>query len=169
MPLSPQFKALGRVSGFFAAIWAAAGALVGAILGPSVLATSALEGLASFALMYGTAGGIAGAATALLVARAESGKDVTTLGPGRIAAWGMLGGSAPAGLFGALGLLAGAPVTAVAPLLGLGLVGGAVGGLVTGSAVAVAKSARLSGGERVDPTGPLGGRGADSIAGADGA
>jgi hypothetical protein len=139
MSLSRQFKALARASAFFAGVWASIGAIVGAIWGPSLIGSSVISGLTNFAFMYGTTGAIAGAVTALLLARAESGRNLKEVRSSRVAGWGLLGGIAPAGLFSAMALLAGAPLGAVAPLWGLGLAGGIVGGLVTTSATVAAK------------------------------
>ena len=50
-----------------------------------------------------------------------------------MAAWSILGGVAPAALFGALGLLAGATTRAVWPLAGVAAIGACIGGLITQS------------------------------------
>ena len=145
MALSKQFRALGRITGFFAGVWAIVGAVLGAIAGPSVTGESAVAAAMGFALMYGTVGAMAGATTALLTARAETGRSLGQIPTWRLAAWGVVGGLAPAVLFAALGfVVGGAPVSELVPLLGLGVVSGGVGGLISGSAAAAAKRARLS-------------------------
>ena len=97
-----------------------------------------------FALMYGTVGAIAGATTAFLIARAETGRRLGQIPTWRLAAWGIVGGLAPAVLFAALGfVVGGASVSELLPLLGLGVVSGGAGGLISGSAAAAAKRPRL--------------------------
>ena len=145
MAFSKQFRALGRITAFFAGVWAAVGAVLGAVAGPSVTGESALAAAMGFALMYGTVGAIAGATTAVLTARAETGRQLGHIPTWRLATWGVVGGLAPAVLFAALGfVVGGAPVSELLPLLGLGVVSGGVGGLIAGSASAAAKRARLS-------------------------
>jgi hypothetical protein len=143
--VSKQFRALGRITAFFAVAWAAVGAVLGALAGPSVTGDSAVAAAMSFALMYGTVGAIAGATTALLTARVETGRQLSEIPTWRLATWGVVGGLAPAVLFAALGfVVGGAPLRELVPLLGLGVVSGGVGGLISGSASAAAKRARLS-------------------------
>ena len=145
MAFSTKFRALARITGFFAAVWAAVGALLGAVAGPSITGESVLAAAMGFALMYGTVGAIAGATTAFLIARAETGRQLGEIPTWRLATWGAVGGVAPAALFAALGfVVGGAPVSELLPLLGLGVVSGGVGGLISGSAAAAAKRARLS-------------------------
>lgn len=143
MPVSRQYKALRKIVGFFGAVWGALGVVVG---GASV--GWAPRTLASFGITYAIAGGITGIVTALILARAESGKSVEDIPVWRVTLWGMLGGLAPAVLFGGLGLVFGAPSGAMAPLLSLGVVGGGLGGVITGSASALAKRGAISGGEQ---------------------
>jgi hypothetical protein len=83
--------------------------------------------------MYGCVGAIAGLTTALLIARAEHGRDAGSIPTRRMTAWGTLGGVAPAALFGVLGLVAGAPPSAIWPLAGVAVIGGCIGGLITRS------------------------------------
>lgn len=145
MAFSKQFRALARITGFFAGVWAAVGAVLGALAGPSITGESILSGAVGFALMYGTVGAIAGATTALLTARAETGRPLSHIPTWRLAVWGVVGGLAPAVLFGALAFfIGGAPVSELLPLLGVGLVSGGVGGVISGSASAAAKRARLT-------------------------
>ena len=144
MPFSRQFKALLRIAGFFAGTWAVVGAAIGALVGWAATGDSALVAALRVALMYAIAGGIAGTTTAWLAARAETGRQLRDIPTWRLAAWGVLGGVAPAAIFGFLGLIAGAPVSGVLPLLGLGILGGGVSGLIAGSASAAAKRLRPS-------------------------
>lgn len=145
MAFSKKFQALGRITGFFAVAWAAVGAVLGAVAGPSITGESAFAAAMSFALMYGTVGAIAGATTAFLIARAEIGRQLGQIPTWRLATWGVVGGMAPAALFAALGfVVGGAPVSELLPLLGVGVVSGGVGGLISGSAAVAAKRARLS-------------------------
>ena len=145
MAFSKQFLALARITAFFAGVWATVGAVLGALAGPSITGESALSSALGSALMYGTMGAIAGASTALLTARAETGRQVSHIPTWRLTIWGVVGGMAPAVLFGTLGFfIGGLPVRELLPLLGLGLVSGGVGGLISGSAVAAAKKARLT-------------------------
>ncbi len=149
MAFSRQFRALLRIAGFFAGTWAAVGAAIGALVGSAATGETVLAAAIRFALMYATAGGIAGTTTAWLAARAETGRQLLDIPTWRLAAWGVLGGVAPAAIFGFLGLIAGAPVSGVLPLLGLGVIGGGVSGLIAGSASAAAKRVRPS---EPDPT-----------------
>lgn len=144
MAFSRQFKALLRIAGFFAGTWAAVGAAIGAVVGSGATGETVLASAIRFALMYATASGIAGTTTAWLAARAETGRKLHDIPVWRLAAWGVVGGVAPAAIFGFLGLIAGAPMSSVAALLGLGVIGGGVGGLVAGSASAAAKRVRPS-------------------------
>ena len=146
MLVSRQFRALARIAALFSGSWAAVGAVIGALGAPSLTGETALVGATSFALMYGTAGGIAGVATALLVARAEVGRQVSDIPTWRLAAWGVIGGVVPVALFGVLGLVAGASLSAVLPLLGVGVIGGGISGTIAGSASAAAKRAQLTAG-----------------------
>lgn len=145
MALSKQFRALGRITAFFALVWAAVGAVLGALAGPSVTGESVAAAAMGFAFMYGTVGAIAGATTGWITARAESGRQLGQIPTWRLATWGVVGGLAPAMLFAALGfVVGGAPLSELLPLLGLGVVSGGVGGLVSGSASVAAKRARLA-------------------------
>jgi hypothetical protein len=143
--LSKQFRALGRITALFAFVWATVGAVLGAVAGASVTGESAAAAMMGFAFMYGTVGAIAGATTSLLTARAETGREVGQVPTWRLATWGVVGGLAPAVLFAALGfVVGGAPLSELVPLLGMGVVSGAFGGLISGAASAAAKRARLS-------------------------
>ncbi len=139
---SRRFKALFKIAGLFSSLWAALGVLVG-LLGAGTTPSTIL----TYGIMYGAVGGISGIVTALLVARAESGRSIQEVRTWRVAGWGIAGGIAPAALFSALGLAFGAPASALLPLLGLGVVGGGLGGIVSGSASVAAKRAALADGD----------------------
>jgi hypothetical protein len=142
MAFSRQFQALLKIAGFFAGTWGLVGAVVGLFIGSSATGDPVAAAAARFALMYATAGGIAGTTAAWLVARAETGRRLRDIPTWRLALWGVLGGVAPAAIFATLGLVAGAPMGSVVALLGLGVVGGGVSGLVAGSASAIARRVR---------------------------
>lgn len=144
---SRDFLALLRSTVLFATAWAAIGSVVGFVRGASVTGQPADSAVLSFATMYALAGAIAGISTALLVSRAERGASVRQLSPWRVGGWGVLGGLTPALLFGGLGALAGASLTAILPLVGVGLVGGVATGLVAASATAAAKHSALRAGD----------------------
>ena len=133
MMLSQQFKALARISGLFGTAWAAVGGSIGFAVGPSQIGDGRVAAALSFAFMYGCVGAIAGLITALVISQAEQGREAGSVPRRRMMAWGILGGVAPAALFGALGLLAGAPMSAVWPLAGVAVIGGCIGGLITHS------------------------------------
>ena len=139
MVFSPQFRALAKLTTLFAGAWAVVGGVLGAVRGAALTGQSVASATLNFAVMYAVVGAIAGIVTSLVVARAERGRSVRDLSAGRFAVWGVLGGLAPPALLGALGLLAGAPLIAVLPLAGLGVVGGAIGGVASASAVTAVK------------------------------
>jgi hypothetical protein len=137
VPFSKQFRALGRITALFAGVWAAGGALLGVIAGPSMTGDPAFIAAAGFAVMYGMVGAIAGATTALLIARAEAGHQVGDIPKRRLTMWGVAGGIAPAALFAALGfVVGGASASQLLPLVGLGVLSGGLGGFVSGAAAA---------------------------------
>src|SRR5262245_14245099 len=129
MTLSRQFKAVARISGLFAATWAAVGELIGIAKGPSLMGDGRVAGGLSFAFMYGCGGASAGAITSLVIARAEQGREAGSVPQWRMIVWGVVGGVAPAALLGTVGLVFGAPMSAVRPLLGVAVLGGCLGGL----------------------------------------
>jgi hypothetical protein len=133
MMMSRQFNALARISGLFGVAWAAVGGSIGLARGPSLIGDERAVAALSFAFMYGCVGAIAGLITALVISRAEHGRDAGSVPRWRMTGWGIVGGVAPAGLFGALGLLAGAPLSAIWPLAGTAVIGGCIGGLITRS------------------------------------
>ena len=139
MQLSRQFRALGKIATAFATVWGISGALLGFSVGPSAIGGSATSAAATFGIAYAVGGGIAGISTALLLSLLEAGRDVAQIKPRRLVTWGVIGGVIPAALMATLGLIAGAPIARVWPLLNIGVVGGAVGGLVLGSASAITR------------------------------
>jgi hypothetical protein len=148
MAFTRQFRALLKITGVFAAVWAAVGGLLGAIRGPDIIGGTALGSAVTLAIPYALFGGMAGAMTVLLAARSESGKDISEVPAWRVAIWGVIGGIAPPLLLSGMGLaFFGAPVSAVLPLLALGVIGGGVGGVISLAASAAAKAERLSPGE----------------------
>ena len=156
MAFTRQFRALCRISGFFAGAWATVGGIIGAIWGPKVLGGSALGAAMTLAFPYGLIGGMAGALTVLVIARSESGKDIGQVPTWRVAVWGVVGGVAPAVLITGAGLFFGAPAGALLPLVsGLGIMGAVVGGVVSAVASAAAKTERLSTGEQSPQLPPL--------------
>ena len=147
MAFSRKFKALGKITGFFAAAFGAIGVLAGALNVLAGQGGAVLSSMYTFGVMYGAVGGITGAVTALLVARTESGRRIDELPTWRIAAWGLVGGIAPAALFAPRALIFGASASQLLPLIGVGLFGGVLGGVVSASASATAKRTALSEGE----------------------
>jgi len=140
---SRQFRALAKVSAFFAAAWAAAGSLIGALGGVSV-AGGAAAAAYTLGVVFACVGGITGAVTALLVGRAESGRDLSELRAWRVASWSVLGGILPATWFSSMGVLFfGASAAEVVGLLTTGLVSGGVGAIISTSAFATAKRSSL--------------------------
>lgn len=145
MALSRQFRALGRISGFFAAVFGAVGVVTGALTVGLVPSTVLL-----YATAFGALGGISGAVTALLVARSETGRSIEDMPTWRMTFWGLLGGAAPAAFFALLGLIFEGSPEVLQPLLGLGVLGGGLGGVISGSAAAAAKKGTLEPGEPED-------------------
>ena len=144
MAFSRQFRALAKVSAFFTGVWGAIGIAVGAFRGQAIGDGTLLSSILTYGLGYGAVGGISGVVTGLLLARAESGRRIEEVATWRIAGWGVIGGLAPAALFGLLALVFGATASQLLPLLGLGIVGGGVGGVISASASATAKRAALA-------------------------
>jgi hypothetical protein len=138
MALSRQFKALGKITAFFAATWGAVGVATAAFT--TGLTSSSLL---AFGVAFASAGAISGMATALILARAESGRRVDDIPRWRAALWGVLGGGAPAAVFGTLALLVAGQPSAIVSVLGLGLLGGTIGGTISIAAHAAARRAKL--------------------------
>ena len=143
MDFSRQFKALGRIGGLFAAAWAAIGTLVSFFTGGPFLAS-----LLTYGVMFGLVGGISGIATALLIARVESGHSIEQIRTWRVALAGFIGGMAPITVIALLGLLDGVSAGAVQILVGLGVTSGGVGATIAAAAAAAAK--RITGSEPDD-------------------
>ena len=142
MHLTRQFKALARITIMFAGAWAGiAGVLAG--LRYVTDQDGSLLRVATDMTMYGAVGAISGLVTALILARAEAGRQVEQLPTSRIATWGMIGGATPASLFGLLGLVFGAPADSYLPLMGLGIVSGGLGAVVAAAGSAAAKRGSL--------------------------
>ena len=146
MQFTRQFKALARVTALFSGVWAAIGGIVAALTYLTDPDGSLLAQVATHLVMYGAVGAISGMATALILARSEAGRQVEELPTPRIATWGMIGGAAPAALFGLLGMVFGAPAGSYLPLLGVGIVSGAIGATVAASASVAAKRGSLNAG-----------------------
>ena len=138
MALSRSFKALGRIGGFFAAVWAVIGTSVSVLAGGPILSS-----MLTYGVLFGAMGGISGITTALLVVRGESGRPTGYVPPWRAVAWGFLGGFAPGAVFAGLALMGAGPSALPAPVV-LGLVGGGIGGVLSGAAAALAKRAALT-------------------------
>ncbi len=129
MAFSRQFKALGRIAGFFAVAWGAMGTLLSVLDGRPFVPS-----LLTFGVMFGAVGGISGITTGLLIAKAESGRRISEVPTWRVTLWGFLGAFAPAAL-----VTLGPPVLGTAvPLLVLGLISGGIGGALLGSTAAAA-------------------------------
>lgn len=148
MAFSRQFRALWKITGVFAAVWAAVGGIIGAIRGPDIIGGPIIGAAITLAVPYGLFGGMAGAMTVLLAARSGSGKDIRQVPAWRVGVWGAIGGIAPPLLLSGIGLVFfGASVSAVLALLPLAVVGAGVGGVISLAASAAAKAERLSPGE----------------------
>ena len=133
--MSRQFRALGLMSGLFAGLWATGGVVLGVIAGPSMIGESVISAASAFALLYGLVGAISGAVSALLIARAERGRQVEDIPKPRLTMWGVIAGGAPAALFAAVALAVGGVTGShLLPLVGMGVLSGGAGGFVLGSA-----------------------------------
>ena len=141
--VSRQFRALGRIGAVFGAAWSVIGTLVSFFAGGPLLPS-----LLTFGVMFGLVGGISGIATALIVARAESGRSVEQMRTWRVALAGFIGGSAPITVISLLGLLDGTSPGAVQILVWLGIISGGVGALIAASAASAAK--RIAGSDSTD-------------------
>jgi len=136
--LSRKFKAMARIGGFFALAWGVIGTLVGTFGGGSIHLSLFLPSLLSFGVMFGALGGISGISTALLMARAESGRELGDLPLWRVTFWGFIGGFTPGGASALLALAIGA-ADVVGLLLVVSLISGGLGSAISGSAAAAAK------------------------------
>lgn len=144
MQFTRQFKALVRVAVLFSGAWAAIGGIVAGLRWVFDRDGSVLAQVATHAVMYGAVGAISGMATALILARAEAGRQAQQLSTRRVATWGMVGGVAPTALFGLLALVFGAPADSYLPLMGVGIISGGIGAAVAASASVAAKRASLN-------------------------
>lgn len=141
MPLSKQFKALGRIAASFAAVWAVIGTGLSVLAGGPLLAS-----FWTFGTLAGAVGGLSGLTTGLALARAESGRDLDEMPHWRAGAWGFLGGFGPAGLLSAIAVVFGPTPGIVAPLLALGLGSGGVVGAASVTMSVMSRRKRVSGG-----------------------
>ena len=144
MIFSRQFRALGRIAVAFAGAWAAIGGLIALLTGASDPDGGLLRWVLTHMFMYAALGAISGLVTALLVARAEAGRQIQQLVTSRFVLWGVLGGLAPVALFGVLGAVFGASAEALVPLAALGVVSAGLGGAVAASSAAVAKRGEIA-------------------------
>ena len=144
MIFSRQFRALGRIAAAFAGVWAVIGGIIALLTGFSDSDGGLLGWVLTHMFMYGALGAIAGLVTALLVARAETGRQIAHLVTGRIVMWGVLGGLAPVALWGVLGVVFGASAQALITLAALGIVSAGLGGAVAASSMAVAKRGEIA-------------------------
>lgn len=135
---SQRFKALAKVGGLFAFVWGGIATFVGMFARGAFHPSFLLPSLLTFGVMFGAAGGISGIATALLIARGESGRDLARVPAWRVAFWGFLGGIAPGAVFSLMAAALGA--TDVLGLLAtVTMLGGGLGTAIAGSAAAAAK------------------------------
>ncbi len=139
MQFTRKFKALARVTALFSGIWAAIGGIVATLRWVAHPDGSLLTQVGIDALMYGSLGALAGIMTALVLARAEAGRQVERLTTRRVALWGLIGGAAPAALFGLLALVFGGPIDSLLPLIGVGTISGGIGAAVATSVSLAAK------------------------------
>jgi len=143
--LSRQFKALGKITAFFAGVWGAVGVVTAALTAGVASST-----LLAFSVAFASAGAISGLATALLVARGERGRRFEEIPAWRSTLWGVLGGGAPAAVFGILALLFAGNPSAIVSLMGLAAFGGVIGGTITTSAHVAGRQGELPSGDDVD-------------------
>jgi hypothetical protein len=125
MTFSRPFRALLKLSVLWALPWTALGVGVGVIqwiTSPELASITSLGGwLLGHALAYGALGWISGLYLGLVIARVGRGR-IDALSRPKVALLAALGGAAPPAIFGALGLMFGAPPAAFWSLLGLGVV-----------------------------------------------
>ena len=86
MAVTPQFRALAKLSMLAASVWAVIGGLLGAFRGAEIIGESPLAAALRFGAMYAMVGAISGIVTSLLVARAERKRSVGELQAGRMIA-----------------------------------------------------------------------------------
>ncbi len=144
MQLSRQFKALARITLLFSGAWAGIAGVLAGLRYATDQDGSLVARVATAMTMYGAVGAMSGLVTALILARAEAGRQVEHLPTSRVAIWGMIGGTAPAVLFALLGLVFGAPADSYLPLMGVGIVSGGLGAVVAAAGSAAAKRGSLN-------------------------
>ena len=149
MIFSRQFRALLKLAGLWTIPWLAIGVAVAVYRwvasGEFPPTDQSLAGwILTHVIGYGALGLISGLYLGLLLARGEQRRRLEQVSTGRIALWGALGGAAPPVLFGALGLIFGAPAVVYLPLVGLGLVSAAISSSVAVSALLAAKRRALT-------------------------
>jgi hypothetical protein len=140
MLFTRQLRALMKLAVLWSVPWTLAGLAVGIYRWVTTVHLptdpgSLLGWLATHGLAFGTLGLISGLDVGLLLARAERGRRVEQIKPGRLVLWGVIGGMGPPLLFGLLGLLFGAPSAVFPPLAGLGIVSAAISGGLISSAL----------------------------------
>lgn len=145
---SRQFRALLKLAGLWTIPWLAIGVAVAVYrwvaAGDFPPTDQSLAGwILTHLIGYGALGLIAGLYLGLLLARGEQRRRLEQVSTGRIALWGAVGGAAPPVLFGALGLIFGAPAVVYLPLVGLGLASAAISSSVAVSAFVAAKRRTL--------------------------
>jgi hypothetical protein len=147
--LSRQFRALLKLAGLWTIPWLAIGVAVAVYRwvasGDFPPTDQSLSGwIITHAIGYGALGLISGLYLGLLLAHGERGRRMEQVSTGRVALWSALGGAAPPVLFGALGLIFGAPAVVYLPLVGLGLVSAAISSSVAVSAFVAGKRRALT-------------------------
>lgn len=135
---SQRFKALARIGALFASVWGGIATLVGTLGGGAFHPSFLLPSLLTFGVMFGAVGGISGIATALLIARGESGRDLSQVPAWRVALWGFLGGITPGAVFSLVAAALGA-TDVLALLVTVTALSGGLGSAISGSAAAAAK------------------------------
>ena len=149
MILSRQFRALLKLAGLWTIPWLAIGVTVAVFRwvasGEFPPTDQSLAGwILTHAIGYGALGLISGLYLGLLLARGEQGRRMEQVSTGRVALWSAIGGAAPPVLFGALGMIFGAPAIVYLPLVGLGLAGAAISSSLAVSAFVAAKRRALT-------------------------
>ena len=138
LAFSRQFKAIGKIGGFFAGVWGAIATFVGMFGGGAFHPSYLLPSFLTFGVIFGAVGGISGICTALLIARGESGRELSEVPTWRVTFWGFLGGFTPGAIFTLLALTLRA-TDVLGLLLAVSLFSGGVGSAISGSAAAAAK------------------------------
>ena len=84
MALSRQLRALGKIGAAFGLAWGFVGTAISALAGGGLIPS-----LLSYGVMFGSAGGISGIVTGLLIARGEAGKAAEDISSLRATVWGL--------------------------------------------------------------------------------